>query len=185
MAEDMQPVQATTATVDASPTPAATPADTHAPAPDAENVDSLPVWAQRVIGDLRKESASHRRAKSEAEKAAQAQAEQAAKEQGKWRELAEQYEPQAKRTQELEAFVAELLERETASVPDKYKKLIPQGDALATLRWVQEAKAAGVLAAPVAPQTDATEKPSQKSGLTDEQRQELAAIYGVDPRYIG
>lgn len=166
---------ATVPPVAATPTP---------PAPDAENVDALPSWAQRMIGDLRKESASHRRAKSDAERQAQQTAEQAAKEQGQWRELAEQYEPKAKRADELEAFVSELLERETASVPDKFKKLIPQGDALATLRWVQEAKAAGILSAPPPPVTDASEKSAPQGGLSEEQRKELAAIYGVDPRFI-
>jgi len=161
-----------------------TAAVTTPPALDAENVEALPSWAQRTISDLRKEAASHRKAKTEAERTAQAAAEQAAKEQGRWQELAEQYEPAAKRATELEAFVTELLERETAGVPDKFKKLIPTGDALTTLRWVQEAKAAGILSAPPAPQTDAAERGSTASAKSEEQRKELAAIYGVDPRFI-
>lgn len=177
----MTPAVPNETTPAAVPQPAVTPT---IPAPDAENVDALPAWAQRIIGDLRKESASHRRAKQDAEKQATATAEQAAKEQGKWRELAEQYEPKAKRADELEAFVSELLERETASVPDKFKKLIPTGDALTTLRWVQEAKAAGILSAPPPPVTDASDKRAPAGGMSEEQRKELAAVYGVDPRFI-
>lgn len=171
-----------TVTAPATVTPSA--AATPNPAPDAENVDALPGWAQRTISELRKEAASHRKAKADAERAAQAAAEAAAKEQGQWQQLAEKYEPAAKRATELEAFVTELLERETASVPDKFKKLIPTGDPLTTLRWVQEAKAAGILSAPPAPQTDAAERGSTTSARSAEQRQELAAIYGVDPRFI-
>lgn len=183
MADEQTPQAGTT---DAAPATAAQPAAaTAAPAQDAEDVNALPPFAQRLIADLRKEAASHRKAKTDAEKAAQAQAEQTAKEQGKWRELAEQYEPAAKRAQELEAFIAETLAAETASVPDKLKKLIPQGDPLTTLRWVREAKAAGILSAPAAPQTDARDVPATGTARFGLPPEEFAAIYGLNPAYLG
>ena len=109
-----------------------------------EDIGALPEWAQKAIKDLRAESAGHRKAKSAAEQAAQAAAEQAAKEQGKWQELATTYEPKAKRADELERFIGEMLDAELTDVPEKLKPLVPEGDALARLRWVRTAKAAGL-----------------------------------------
>ena len=153
------------------------------PTQAAEDIASLPEWAQKAIKDLRAESASHRKAKTAAEQAAQLAADQAAKEQGKWQELYQKAEPKAARVDAVEAFIVELLEAETAAVPDKLKPLIPQGDALSTLRWVQQAKAAGLLAVPQAPRTDAGSgggaTKQQPGMLTDEQRQEIANRYGL------
>jgi hypothetical protein len=158
-----------------------------------EDVAALPEWAQKAIRELRAESANHRKAKTAAETAAALASEQAAKEQGQWKQLAEQYEPKAKRADALEAYIAETLEAETANIPDKLKPLIPQGDALSTLRWVQQAKAAGILSAPQAPRTDAGAATNgaqpQKGLLTDERRQEIANKYGLRvqdvPQQIG
>lgn len=134
-----------------------------------------------------------RKHKSAAEQAAAQAAEQSAIEQGKWKELYEKAKPLAERTTAAEAFIAELLEAETAAVPDKLKPLIPQGDALTTLRWVQQAKAVGILAAPQAPRTDAgaatTGVQPQRGLLTDEKRKEYASKYGFRledvPQQIG
>ena len=159
-----------------------TPAATSTP-PVGDDMAALPEWAQKQIRELRAESAGHRKAKSAAEQAAQAAAEQAAKEQGKWQELATTYEPKAKRADELERFIGEMLDAELTGVPEKLKPLVPEGDALARLRWVRTAKAAGVLATPQAPQTDAgsgngSNQPP-RGALSAERKQELAARYGV------
>lgn len=162
------------------PTVSATPA-----AQATEDIASLPEWAQRVYSDLRKENASFRKKQIDAEKLASEAAEKSAKEQGHWQELAEQYEPKAKRADALEAFIAELLEAETASVPDKLKPLLPQGDPLATLRWVQQAKAVGILAAPQAPRTDAGAAGANLARVeTEAEKRERAARLGVDWRYL-
>jgi hypothetical protein len=169
--------------------PATTPQTTVAaqlPAQDAEDINALPSWAQRIIGELRKESASHRKAKTEAEKAALAQQEQAAKEQGKWQELATKYEPQAKRAADLEAFVVGMVEEELKAVPERVKPLVPAfDDPLKTLEWVRNAKAAGVLATPQPPRTDAGEGATGgKPRMSEQDKRLKAAALGVDWRYL-
>lgn len=140
-------------------------AASNVPAPDAEDVNALPAWAQKAIADLRKESASHRKAKTEAERAAAAQAEQAAKDQGKWKELYEQAEPQAKRAASLEKFIADMVAAELDAVPDRIKTIVPAfDDPLKTLDWLRTAKAAGILAKPSAPATDAASGMGDKTG---------------------
>jgi hypothetical protein len=169
-----------------APIPAPTkPAVSATPATQAaEDENALPEWARKQLSDLRKEQAARRKAQQETERSAAQAAETAAIEQGKWKELYEKAKPQAERAAAMDAFVAEMLEAETANIPEKLKALIPQGDALATLRWVQQAKTAGILAAPQAPRTDAgaatggTVQP--KAGLlTDARRQEIATKYGL------
>ena len=150
-----------------------------------EDVAALPEWAQKAIKDLRAESANHRKAKATAEQAAAQAAEQAAIEQGKWKELYEKAKPLAERATAAETFIAEMLEAETANIPDKLKPLIPQGDALTTLRWVQQAKAAGILAAPQAPRTDAGAAGANLARVeTEAEKRERAARLGVDWRYL-
>ena len=178
----------------AQPTPNKPAVATAAPLTGAvEDVASLPEWAQKAIKDLRAESANHRKAKATAEQAAALASEQAAIEQGKWKELYEKSKPQAERTAELEALVAELVAAEIANVPEKFRALVPQGNAATTLTWIQEAKAAGLFAPPQAPRTDAgtgvTGGQPHKGLLTDERRQEIATKYGLRvqdvPQQIG
>jgi len=83
----------------------------------AGTVDELPEWAQELIGDLRKENATHRKAKKAAEKQAQEAEEARLAEEKKFQELAE------KRAQERDEALArlaakelELLKREVAQV---------------------------------------------------------------------
>lgn len=148
------------------------------PAQDAEDVNALPGWAQKIIGELRKESASHRKAKADAERAAQAQAEQAAKEQGKWQELATQYEPKAKRTDALEKFIADMVEAELKEVPAKMQSLVPSfDDPLKTLDWLRNAKAAGMFAPPQAPRTDAGEGNGAGMGAAMARQQETIELW--------
>jgi hypothetical protein len=138
-------------------TPAAV--DTQAntePTQAVEDVKGLPDWAQKLITELRSENGKHRKAKTEAEKQAAKAAEDAAKEQGKWKELYDSTKPKAERAEALEAFIADMLKAELAGVPDKLKGLVPAfDDPLKQLEWVRNAKDAGVLAGPTAPQTDA------------------------------
>jgi hypothetical protein len=146
-----------------------------------EDVAALPEWAQKAIRDLRTESANHRKAKTAAEQAAALASEQSAIEQGKWKELYEKAKPQAERTAELEAIVTDLVAAEIANVPERFRALVPQGNAAATLTWIQEAKAAGLFAAPIAPRTDAaTGAVAVVPGmLSDERRQEIATKYNL------
>ena len=154
--------------------------------PVGDDMSALPEWAQKQIKDLRAESANHRKAKSAAEQQAATAAEQAAKEQGRWQELAQTYEPKAKRADELERYIADTLDAEMANVPDKLKALVPDGmDALGRLRWLQTAKAAGLFAPLNPPRTDAGSGNGQsgitppRCALSPEKKQELAARYGV------
>src|SRR6185503_18614400 len=64
--------------------PPPAPADT-----DPESIDKLPKWVQTLIGDLRKENASHRTAKTKAERDAAEAARLAAEEQGQFKTLYE------------------------------------------------------------------------------------------------
>jgi hypothetical protein len=113
------------------------------------------------------------------------QAEEAAKAQGEWQGLAEKYEPKAKRADALEKFVGALLDDELKAVPEKVKALIPDfDDALKTLEWVRTAKAAGVLATPQAPRTDAAASANganagNASLYSEEERRQIAARYGL------
>jgi hypothetical protein len=146
---------------DAPTTPGIDPASIPAaskPMPQADDMSALPTWAQTLVSDLRKENASHRTAKTAAERQAQQATEQAAKDQGKWKELAEGYEPKAKRVDLVESYIADMLAAELKIIPERLRALVPAfDDPLKTLQWVQTAKASGVLAAPSAPQTDAGE----------------------------
>ncbi|MCX7851807.1 MAG: hypothetical protein N2383_03385 [Caldilineales bacterium] len=150
-----------------------------------DDLTALPTWAQDLIRDLRAENAQHRKAKQQAEQAAQAAATAAAKEQGRWRELAEQYEPKAKRAEQLEQFIHQLLEKELQGLPERLRTLVPAfDDPLQRLQWVQAARQAGVLAPPAPPQTDADRRSAPPGALSEERRRELAAIYGVNPEFL-
>ncbi len=59
------------------------------PPAEAQSVDQLPKWAQKVIEDARKENAKHRKAKTAAEKAADEAARLQAEKQGEFKELYE------------------------------------------------------------------------------------------------
>lgn len=185
MADEQMPQAGTEAQPQAGSVQAP-PAQQQPPAPQAgEDMAALPEWAQQQIKALRAESANHRKAKSAAEQAAQQAAEQAAKEQGKWQELALSYEPKAKRVDAVEAYIASRIESELANVPERIKALVPKGDPLATLQWLEDAKAAGLFAPLNAPRTDAGSGNGQggvtppRGALSPDRKQELAARYGV------
>jgi hypothetical protein len=137
-------------------TTATIPATTTVTTQAAEDVAQLPAWAQTLVTELRKENASHRKAKSDADKAAQAAADAAALKSGEYQKLYEAAKPAAERAGALETFIGELLEAELKAVPDKLKPLVPEfNDPLQKLRWVQEAKKAGVLVGVQPVDTDA------------------------------
>lgn len=70
--------------------------------PAAGSVDELPDWAQRLLGELRKENAGHRQKTKAAEDAAKAAEDARLAEEQKWQELAE------KRAGEVEALKGQL-----------------------------------------------------------------------------
>jgi len=186
MADEQTPLTGTEAQPQAGSATTTTPPVAVATPQVGDDMAALPEWAQKQIRDLRAESANHRKAKSAAEQAAAAAAEQAAKEQGRWQELAQTYEPKAKRADELERYIAETLDAEIANVPEKLKGLVPEGmDTLGKLRWLQTAKAAGLFAPLQTPRTDAGSGSGQggitppRGALSAERKQELAARYGV------
>ncbi len=155
------------------------------PSSQVEDISSLPVWAQNLIGELRRENAGHRKAKSEAERMAQQAQEAAAKEQSYWKDLAEQYEPKAKRAEALEKYIAETLEAKLKNVPERLKGVIPAfDDPLRTLQWVQNAEAIGLFNLPSPPETDNRRGDGPARGTSYESKQERAARLGVDPRYL-
>lgn len=131
---------------------------------------------------------AERKHKDAADAAARKAADDAAKAQGEWQKLAEQYEPQAKRAEALEKFIAGMVEAETAAVPEKFKALVPAfDDPLAKLDWLRTARSAGMFAPLRAPNTDAGEgaagQPArpQTGGLSN---QEFAAVYGLNPQFV-
>jgi hypothetical protein len=155
MADEQQPQAGQPLTPPTGIDPASLPAASK-PTPQPEDVSDLPAWAQSLVSDLRKENASHRTAKTAAERQAQQAQEQAAKDQGKWKELAEQYEPKAKQADDLLQFATELLEDELKDIPAKFKTLIPKYDnPRQTIMWIRDARRSGLFAPPAAPLTDA------------------------------
>jgi hypothetical protein len=87
--------------------PDTTAAPSTAPLAELDSVDKLPKWAQKLIGDLRQESAGHRKAKTEADRAAEEAARKAAEEQGQFKTLYET-ERASREAAEARARAAEL-----------------------------------------------------------------------------
>lgn len=163
----------------ASPTPAEV---------SAESVETLPEWARKLVTDLRKENAGHRRAKTEAEKAAEAAARQAAEAQGKYKEL---YEAELQKAQAAEARAkAAELAGLRSKVGAKYQ--LPealagrlQGESEEALEADAKTLAAALPKAPAETDAEAGLNPhSPQAGLNDEQLRELAAVYGVSFEYL-
>lgn len=188
MAEE-QPTQAVTTTAtQAAAVDSAQAAQAISAAQAAETLDALPEWAQRHIKDLRKENETHRKAKTTAEKQAAEAAQAAAAEQGKYKELYEGIRGKAEQADQYEAYFAERLAAELAVLPDRLKGLVPDLAPLAKLRWIEAARAAGILTAPQPAQTDARDNPQAQqraaTQLSPERKQELGAIYGIKPEYL-
>lgn len=135
----------------------ATAQDAGQPTPDAgpavESVDALPDWAQKMIGELRKENAGHRTAKQAAQEAA-AKAEEARLEnernfqqlaeqrKAKIEELSAQTEAQAALAADLTRILGERIDAEIKGWPEEIKAMAPQGetDPRVMFAWVEQAR---------------------------------------------
>ncbi len=154
----------------------------------ADSVEALPEWAKKLVGDLRKENANHRKSKTEAEKAAEAAARQAAEEQGKYKEL---YEAQLQKAlaAEARAKAVELagLRRMVGAkyqLPEALAQRL-QGETEEALEADAKTLAAALPKTPTA--TDAGAGINQNAprpGLKDEQLREMAAVYGVSFEHL-
>lgn len=123
------------------------------PSPAPESVDALPDWAQKMIGELRKENASHRTAKQTAQEAA-AKAEEARLEnernfqqlaeqrKAKIEELSAQTEAQAALAADLTRILGERIQTEIAGWPEEITAMAPQGetDPRVLFAWVEQAR---------------------------------------------
>lgn len=154
----------------------------------AESVEALPEWAKKLVSELRKENANHRKAKTEAEKAAEEAARQAAEQQGRYKEL---YEAQLQKAQEAEtrAKAAELagLRSKVGSkygLPEVLRDRL-QGETEEALEADAKALAASLPKAPVATDAGAgVNSNAPRPGLSDDQLREMAAVYGVSFEHL-
>jgi hypothetical protein len=130
-------------------------------ATEAQDMASLPAWAQKLIKDLRKEAGDYRTARKQADEAKRTAEEAALVEQAKWKELAD------KRGAELEglkpvqdrltayetAFKTALVKRLDA-IPDEFKSLVPAfDDPVKTWDWLDANQ--NLFARRIAPKLDA------------------------------
>ena len=155
----------------------------------AGGVDNLPEWAQKLIKELRGESAAHRKAKKEAETAAELAARQAAEEQGKFKELYEQeMDKREKAEAETKRLELDALKSKVAvevGLPAPLAARL-QGETEDELK----ADAQAVLA--VLPKSTIDNDAQQGTGgaatqtptMSEEEIKEFAARMGVDPKYV-
>lgn len=151
-------------------------------------IDTLPQWAQDMIAGLRKESAGYRKAKKDAETASEIAARKAAEEQGKFKEL---YEAE---TQKRQAAEAETHRLEVEAIKTSVAKATNLPDALAGRlqgeteeELLADAKALAASLPHPGTSLDAaagTGNTSQTPVMSDEQRQEFAARFGVVGKYV-
>lgn len=157
--------------------------------PQADNVNDLPDWAQKLVKELRSENASHRQAKKKAEKDADEAARKAAEEQGKYKELYEQ--ELAKR--EAAEMQAQMLELDALKSKVAAEVGLPQELATRLAGETEDeikADAQAVLAA--LPKSTLDNDAARGTGgtgtqtptMSEEEIKEFAARYGVDPRYV-
>lgn len=193
MAEQAQAAQAEVPAQAAQPAASAQAAPAQSqttPESEAQEVSALPAWAQAEIKNLRKESAAHRKKASDAELQAKADEEKRLKEQGQWQAVAEKAQAQLKAVQdELNALKLNEQRREVGR-----KMGLPEALALrlsGSTPEEMEADAKTLAAAlPKAATTPAPDINAQASGtkpkpaMTDDERREFAARYGVMAQYI-
>lgn len=182
-------------------TPAAATAAVTTPTPQnetpaaakADDVQSLPEWAQRLIKDLNKENAGRRKAADEAAAKVKADDEAKLAESQQWQKLAEQ------RKQELDALTAvsdrytalsteitTALEAEIAAWPEEIKTLRPaDADAATLLIWVKGARPlAAKLAAPTTPAPGQSPAPKPAgNGLVADAARQKAALQQVRTKF--
>ncbi len=103
-------------------------------------------------------------AEAELEKLKKAQAkatEDALKEQEKWKELYEQAQPQVEEAKKYRDALDELLTAQIDAVPEDKRGLVPDGDPVTRLQWLQKAQAAGLFTPP--PQSPGNPPPGRRS----------------------
>jgi hypothetical protein len=194
MADELETPQAGDAVADKTPaasldkTPATNAAQPTNDAPEVEEVDKLPAWAQKLVKDLRKEAAGNRKAKADAEAAAKAESEKKLLDEKKYQELAE------KREKELENIKQQLKAKELdeqrrtialkVGLPEQFAKRI----AGETPEEMQEDAKTMLEALPAKPGAHHDAEHGKGKGdatrLTDEEKQALADKYGVRPEFI-
>ena len=129
----------------------------------AQDVSSLPAWAQDMIRDLRREAADRRVAAKQAD----AQRE----------DVLAEVQPKAERTDAMEAFLRDLAQKRMDALPSQYRALVPQyDDALQTLQWLEAS--AAILLPPRAPGFDAGVTGDRPAAVPEEVRA-LAQRMGV------
>ena len=147
----------------------------------AESIDTLPAWAQKLIGGLRDEAAQRRvelRRREDEEKARLAKM-------GEWETLASQHaakvaelEPRAQRAGSLDEFVQSSLKVRIAAVPEAMRSLVPNfPDPLDTIKWLDANESK--LRMPTAPNLDAGASGSGGTPISSEVA-DLARRMGVD-----
>jgi hypothetical protein len=155
----------------------------------AESVDNLPEWAQKLIKELRGENASHRQAKKQAEKAADDAARKAAEEQGKYKELYEQ-EFAKRESAEMQAQWLELEALKTRIANEV--GLPPQLASRLTGETEDEIKADAQAVLALLPKHTLDNDAGRGTGgsgaqtpqMSEEEIKEFAARMGVDPRFV-
>jgi hypothetical protein len=147
---------------------------------DAQTAQSIPYDRFKEVNE-RAKKAEAELAKIQAEQEAARQAKLAAD--GNFQEIIAGLEPKAKRVDELEGVVKTLLDAELEKVPEQFRTLIPQGDVVSRLNWVQQAKASGLFAGRAAPNTDAGAQGGQEANPAKLTPEELAICqrYHISP----
>ena len=134
---------------------------------------------QKRLDDLEKDMAEAKR--KEAEEA------------GRFKDLYESTKPKADRAEELEKTLGAILERRKSEIPAEFHDLIPTGDAVSQMQWIEQATAKGLFAPKSAPDLNPGKQgDSKKPNLTPEQQkaarqwnmtdEEWAARLTVQPR---
>jgi hypothetical protein len=149
---------------------------------------------QKRIDDSLKDRLDREREKANklAEKARKEAEANALKENEQFKTLAEQYEgrvkelePQAARVEALESVITGLLEGRLKELDPTAKDAVadlPTDDPLVKLQWLN--KHGARYAKPAAPNLNARERSGDGKTMSDVERQELATMLGVDPRYL-
>lgn len=147
------------------------------------NVRALPGWAQAMIRDLRRESAS-RRAEL---KRLRDDAAQIASERKSDRAVLAQISdergrliPRAERADHLEGYITESVQKRVTALPEVLRSLVPSyDDPLKTLAWLETN--APILASPRAPSLDAGAQGGSTAARISAAERDMAAKLGVTP----
>jgi hypothetical protein len=135
-----------------APAPAADPQNPNPDPPAPAAGTHPPDVVARELEKARKDAAAYRERLRKFEIEAEEKQKAALAEQGKFKELYEAEKAQREAVaKERDAYVSEfqsVAEAEIATVPEQFRDLIPAGTEAQKLKWVREAKAKGLFAAP-------------------------------------